>query len=202
MLPAFKPLPKVTIARYFSPVRGAHRILCGCVAEIAIGLVRCLCTHAQLRVALVIIRRKLAGGRSGVPTARSPQRVSVTGAGEDVSDGEGVGVMFLLMRYQIVIATRREINFARQFSSVSLVHRTETNIARQFFEVCPFIIAVQQNFPRGIKIIRCQVGVLEEKRICPSSPPSSPTPALARSNASGPSRHSQWPRVGSTVVVL
>ena len=52
--------------------------------------------------------------------------------------------MFFLMRYQIVIATRREINFARQFSSVSLVHRTETNIARQFFEVCPFIIGVQQ----------------------------------------------------------
>ena len=71
------------------------------------------------------------------------------------------------MRYQIVIATRRDINFVRQFSSVSLVHRTETNIARQFFEFCPFIIAVQQNFPRGIKIIRCQVGVLEEKRICP-----------------------------------
>ena len=43
--------------------------------------------------------------------------------------------MFFSMRYQIVIATRREINFARQFSSVSLVHRTETNIARQFFEV-------------------------------------------------------------------
>ena len=99
---------------------------------------------------------KIGGRRSGVPTARSPQRVSVTGAGEDVSDGEGVGVMFLLMRYQIVIATRREINFARQFSSVSLAHRTETNIARQFFEVCPFIIAVQQNFPRGIKIVRCQ----------------------------------------------
>jgi hypothetical protein len=120
----------------------------------------------------VIIRRKLAGGRSGVPTARSPQRVSVTGAGEDVSDGEGVGVMFFLMRYQIVIATRREINFARQFSSVSLVHRTETTIARQFFEVCSFIIAVQQNFLRGIEIIR-QVEVLEEKRICPSAPPSS-----------------------------
>jgi hypothetical protein len=57
--------------------------------------------------------------------------------------------MFFLMRYQIVIASRREINFARQFSSVSLVHRMETNIARQFFEVCPFIIAVQQNFPRN-----------------------------------------------------
>ena len=79
--------------------------------------------------------------------------------------------MFFLMRYQIVIATRREINFARQFSSVSLVHRTETNIARQFFEVCSFIIAVQQNFLRGIEIIR-QVEVLEEKRICTSAPPS------------------------------
>jgi len=54
--------------------------------------------------------------------------------------------MFFLMRYQIVVASRREINFARQFFSVSLVHRTETNIARQFFEVRPFIIAVQQNF--------------------------------------------------------
>ena len=86
-----------------------------------------------------------------VTNARGPQRVSVTGAGENVSDGEGVGVMLFLMRYQIVIATRREINFARQFSSVSLIHRTETNTARQFFGVCPFIIAVQQNFPRGIK---------------------------------------------------
>jgi len=74
---------------------------------------------------------------------------------------------FFLIRYHTVVASRRLINFARQFSSVSLVHRTETNIARQFFEVCPFIIAVQQNFPRGIKIIRCQLGVLEEKRICP-----------------------------------
>jgi len=58
--------------------------------------------------------------------------------------------MFFLIRYQTVVASRRLINFARQF-----------------FEVCPFIIAVQQNFPRGIKIIRCQLGVLEEKRICP-----------------------------------
>jgi hypothetical protein len=54
--------------------------------------------------------------------------------------------MFLLIRYQSIVASIREINFTRQFSSVSLVHRTETNIARQFFEVCPFIIAVQQNF--------------------------------------------------------
>jgi hypothetical protein len=50
------------------------------------------------------------------------------------------------MRYQIVIASSREINFARQFFSVSLVHRAVTNIVRQFFEVRLFIIAVQQNF--------------------------------------------------------
>src|SRR4030095_14506021 len=51
------------------------------------------------------------------------------------------------MRYQTVIASSRETNFARQFSSVSLVHKMETNIERQFFEVCPFIFAVQQNLP-------------------------------------------------------
>jgi hypothetical protein len=54
--------------------------------------------------------------------------------------------MFFLIRYQTVVASTREINFARQFSSVNLVHSTETNIARQFFEVCPFIIAVEQSF--------------------------------------------------------
>ncbi len=54
--------------------------------------------------------------------------------------------MFFLIRNQSVIASRRDINFARQFSSVSLVHRMETNIARQFFEGGGFIIAVQQNF--------------------------------------------------------
>ena len=74
------------------------------------------------------------------------QRVSVTGVGEGLSDDESVVVMFFLIRYQTVVASTREINFARQFSSVNLVHRTETNIARQFFEVCPFIIAVQQSF--------------------------------------------------------
>ena len=62
------------------------------------------------------------------------------------SDTEGVVSTFFLIRYQTAIASSRETNFARQFSSVSLVHRTETNIARQFFEVCPFIIAVQQSF--------------------------------------------------------
>jgi hypothetical protein len=59
---------------------------------------------------------------------------------------EGVGVMFFLIRYQMVVASSREISFARQFFSVSLVHRMETNIARHFFEVRLFIIAVQQNF--------------------------------------------------------
>jgi hypothetical protein len=43
--------------------------------------------------------------------------------------------MFFLMRYQTVVATRREINLARQFCRVSLVHRMETNVARQPFEV-------------------------------------------------------------------
>jgi hypothetical protein len=57
--------------------------------------------------------------------------------------------MFFLIRYQSVVASRREINFARQFSRVSLVRRTATNFARQFFEVSLFIIAVQQNF-RGV----------------------------------------------------
>ncbi len=37
--------------------------------------------------------------------------------------------MFFLIRYQTVVASTREINFARQF-----------------FEVCPFMIAVQQSF--------------------------------------------------------
>jgi len=43
--------------------------------------------------------------------------------------------MFFLMRYQTVVATRREINLARQFCKVSLVHRMETNVARQPFEL-------------------------------------------------------------------
>ena len=45
-----------------------------------------------------------------------------------------------------MIASTTETNFARQFSSVSLVHKMETNIERQFFELCPFIFAVQQTF--------------------------------------------------------
>ena len=59
----------------------------------------------------------------------------MTGAAEKLSDGEDVVPMFFLMRYQTVVATRREINLARQFCRVSLVHRMETNVGRQFFEI-------------------------------------------------------------------
>jgi hypothetical protein len=72
-----------------------------------------------------------------------PYRVSVTGAGEGLSESEGVVSRFFLIRYQTAIASSRDTNFARQFSSVSLVHRTDTNIERQFCEVCPFMFAVQ-----------------------------------------------------------
>src|ERR1700746_185241 len=50
------------------------------------------------------------------------------GAGDGLSDGEGVVATFFLIRYQSVVASRREINFARQFFRISL-----------------FIFAVQQN---------------------------------------------------------
>ena len=82
--------------------------------------------------------------------------------------------MFFLIRYQTVVASTREINFARQFSRVNLVHRTETNIARQFFEVCPFIMAVQQSF-RDALTKRLQT------KIALNSPPmanGNPGPAL------------------------
>ena len=69
------------------------------------------------------------------------------GVGEGLSETEGVVSTFFLIRYQTAIASSRETSFARQFSSVSLVHRMETNTERQFFEVCPFIFAVQQNLP-------------------------------------------------------
>ena len=71
----------------------------------------------------------------------------MTGVGEGLSDTEGVISTFFSIRYQTIIASSRETNFARQFSSVNLVHRMETNIERQFFEVCLFILAVQQNLP-------------------------------------------------------
>jgi len=57
-------------------------------------------------------------------------------------------VMFFLMRYQTVVASRREINLARQFSSrVTLVRRRATTFAHHFFQADVFIIAVQQNSP-------------------------------------------------------
>jgi hypothetical protein len=58
--------------------------------------------------------------------------------------------MFFLIRYQSVVASRREINFARQFCRVSLVRRTATNFARQFFEASIFIIAVRVGNPDWI----------------------------------------------------
>lgn len=76
------------------------------------------------------------------------QRVSVIGAPDGFSDGEAVVVMFFLIKYQTIVASRRETSFARQFSSVSLTNKTEINFARQFFGIGLFIIAVQPKFPR------------------------------------------------------
>src|SRR5947199_3258914 len=47
-------------------------------------------------------------------------RVSVTCARYGLSDGKGVVATFFLIRYQSVVASRREINFARQFFRISL----------------------------------------------------------------------------------
>src|SRR5438445_449579 len=47
--------------------------------------------------------------------SESSQRFSAAGGGEAASDGEGVVATFFLMRYQRVIASKREINFACQF---------------------------------------------------------------------------------------
>ena len=88
------------------------------------------------------------------------QRVSVTGAGEDVSDGEGVVATFFLIRYQTIVASSTDINFARQFSRVSLARRTESNFARQFSEVSLFIIAVRQNFRDALtKRLRSEIAL-------------------------------------------
>src|SRR5882724_6056252 len=57
------------------------------------------------------------------------QCVSAAGVWNDLSDGDGVVATFFLIRYQSVVASSREINFARQFVRISF-----------------FIIAVQQNF--------------------------------------------------------
>jgi hypothetical protein len=76
--------------------------------------------------------------------------------------------MFFLIRYQTVVASRRLINFARQFfSRVTLVRMTASSVARHFLRTGVFI------FPRGIKMIGCQVGVLEEKKLAEWSPSSS-----------------------------
>ena len=45
MFPAFKPLPKVHDCTLLLPRKGRAPYLVGCVAEIAIGLVRCLCAR-------------------------------------------------------------------------------------------------------------------------------------------------------------
>ena len=82
--------------------------------------------------------------RPKVPLSRA-HRLSVTGAGDGFSNGEDVIVMFFLIRYQSIVASKTEINFARQFSRVSLVRRMEINFVRQLFDVSFFINAVQQN---------------------------------------------------------
>ena len=74
------------------------------------------------------------------------QRVSVIGVPDGLSDGEGVVATFFLIKYQSIVASKREISLARQFSSVSLTNRIEINFARQFFGIGLSIIAVQQNF--------------------------------------------------------
>jgi hypothetical protein len=74
------------------------------------------------------------------------QRVSEIGVRDGLSDGEGIVATFFLIKYQIIVASRRDISFARQFSSVSLTNKTEINFAAKFFAVGLFITAVQQNF--------------------------------------------------------
>jgi hypothetical protein len=49
-----------------------------------------------------------------------PYRRSVGVALPPFSDGEGVVATFFLMRYQTVVASNREINFARQFFRIRL----------------------------------------------------------------------------------
>jgi hypothetical protein len=73
-------------------------------------------------------------------------RVSVIGVLDGLSDGAGLVVTFFFIRYQTIIASRREISLARQFSRVNLVNRMEINFARHCFGTGLFIIAVQENF--------------------------------------------------------
>jgi hypothetical protein len=90
-------------------------------------------------------RRVNSGVRRGF-TARGLQRVSVIGVLDGVSDGAGLVATFFSIRYQTIIASRREISLARQFSRVNLVNRMEINFARHCFGTGFFIIAVQENF--------------------------------------------------------
>lgn len=92
--------------------------------------------------------------------------------------------MFFLIRYHTVVASRRLVNFARQlFSRVTLVRMTASSFARHFLQAGVFIICCAAKFQRGIKIIRCQVGVLEEKKVLPSGLRVVPTPALPKSKS-------------------
>jgi hypothetical protein len=74
-------------------------------------------------------------GRLCICVRTKIHRSSETAVSEEPPGCQNVVLIFFLMRYHTVVATRREINLARQFCRVSLVHRTETNFARQPFEV-------------------------------------------------------------------
>ena len=82
--------------------------------------------------------------------------------------------MFFLMRYQTVVATRREINLARQFCRVSLVHRMEANVARQPFEVIRFAACIHFLVGRFLspRVRRCKETKLltVRPRVVPASP--------------------------------
>jgi hypothetical protein len=95
--------------------------------------------------------KQRSGGRPAMPhklllCLTAIQRVSVIGVPDGLSDGEGVVATFFLIKYQTVIASRREISFARQFSKVSLTNRIEINFSRQVFGISLFINSVHQSF--------------------------------------------------------
>jgi hypothetical protein len=83
----------------------------------------------------------LAGGRVAL------QRVSVTRSEEDFPDGEGVVSMFFLIRYQTVVASKRLINFARQFfRRVTLVRMTASSFVLHFLQAGVFIVCCAAKF--------------------------------------------------------
>src|SRR4029453_14413610 len=90
------------------------------------------------------IKPEQRGRERRVCRQRCLQRVSVIGVPDGLSDGEGVVATFFLIKYQSIVASTREISFARQFSRVSLTNRTEINFARHFLWIPLFIIAGQQ----------------------------------------------------------